>query len=201
MTEEGYKSNFYSYNNVHKVTILPYGKSLGHTAILSDNDSFSLNKYDIIKFIGRAGRERLMTDVAIGARALEELMLGNGKITSGCSSDLRKATQLAYQYVIRFGMDDEDGNLVSHGQMISNEDVVPHRKYMPNLSEEDHFKIDTRANNLILDRLSQAANCRYQEVKKILSKNLDNIKPVVRELVAKETLTAEDLDELMHFTF
>lgn len=81
-------------------------------------------------------------------------MLGNEKITSGCSSDLQKATQLAYQYVTIFGMDDEDGNLVTHKRILSDEDVVSHRKYMPNLSEEDHFKIDKRANQLILDRWS-----------------------------------------------
>lgn len=52
LTPEGIKSNFYNYMNVHKVTILPYGNSLGHTAMLNDKDVFSWNKQDIIKFIG-----------------------------------------------------------------------------------------------------------------------------------------------------
>ena len=49
-------------------------------------------------------------------------------------------------------MDDEEGNIETHGNILSNEDIVAGRKYAPNLSEEDHFKLDSRANHLILKR-------------------------------------------------
>jgi ATP-dependent Zn protease len=88
----------------------------------------------------------------LGARALEELLLGNGKITSGCSSDLQKATQAAYGYIINYGFDDEEGNIITHRNILSDEDIVSYRKYMPNLSKEDHFKIDQRANQLLIKR-------------------------------------------------
>jgi ATP-dependent metalloprotease len=46
-------------------------------------------------------------DVAMGGRAAEELFLGNDEITTGCSSDLSKATEIAYQYVKTLGMMEE----------------------------------------------------------------------------------------------
>lgn len=38
-------------------------------------------------------------DVAMGGRAAEELLYGNEEITTGCSSDLKKASMIAYQYI------------------------------------------------------------------------------------------------------
>lgn len=37
---------------VHKVTILPVGQSLGHTAFMNEDEVLSSNKLDLIKFIG-----------------------------------------------------------------------------------------------------------------------------------------------------
>ncbi len=45
-------------------------------------------------------------DVAMGGRAAEELFLGNDEITTGCSNDLAKATDLAYHYVKSLGMNE-----------------------------------------------------------------------------------------------
>lgn len=79
-------------------------------------------------------------------------MLGNKKITSGCSSDLSRATQTAYGYVMKYGFDDEKANLVVHGQILSDEDLDPRGKRVPNLSEQAHFELDKRANALIIER-------------------------------------------------
>ena len=121
--------------------------------MLPEGDILSQNKQDILKFIGNIlFKSILIIDIALGARALEELILGNGKITSGCSSDLQNATRNAYSYIIKYGMDDEEANLETHQNILSNEDVVSGRKYPPNLSEQDHFRLDSRANQLIIDR-------------------------------------------------
>ena len=46
-------------------------------------------------------------DVCMGGRAAEELFLGKDDLTTGCSNDLQKATELAYQYIRLLGMHDE----------------------------------------------------------------------------------------------
>eukprot|EP00335_Anophryoides_haemophila_P000315 CAMPEP_0204821760 /NCGR_PEP_ID=MMETSP1018-20131115/131201_1 /ASSEMBLY_ACC=CAM_ASM_000518 /TAXON_ID=46462 /ORGANISM="Anophryoides haemophila, Strain AH6" /LENGTH=105 /DNA_ID=CAMNT_0051947433 /DNA_START=1199 /DNA_END=1516 /DNA_ORIENTATION=- len=74
---------------LHKVTILPRGGALGFTSMIPETDRLNYTKRSMIASI----------DVAMGGRAAEELFLGNDEITSGCSSDLSKATELAYAFV------------------------------------------------------------------------------------------------------
>lgn len=45
-----------------------------------------------------------MIDVAMGGRVAEDLIYGNDDITTGCSSDLNTATNIAYNFVRRYGM-------------------------------------------------------------------------------------------------
>ena len=61
---------------LHKVTIIPRGASLGHTAFLPDRDSYSVTKAQMLA----------QMDVAMGGRVAEELVFGSEKVTSGrCS--------------------------------------------------------------------------------------------------------------------
>lgn len=55
-----------------------------------------------------------MIDVALGGRAAEELIYGEDGTTSGCSSDLVNATNVATRMVRSFGYSDKIG-LVAHG--------------------------------------------------------------------------------------
>ena len=43
----------------------------------------------------------------MGGRAAEDIIFGDEQISSGSGSDLENATQLAYQYVMQFGMNEE----------------------------------------------------------------------------------------------
>lgn len=53
-------------------------------------------------------------DVAMGGHVAERIFLGKKQITSGCGSDLKAATNVAYQAVRKFGMfGDEVGYLDS----------------------------------------------------------------------------------------
>lgn len=67
---------------LHKVTILPRGGALGFTGFVPDEDINSMTKKTILASI----------DVAMGGRAAEEILMGKSDLTSGCSSDLNKAT-------------------------------------------------------------------------------------------------------------
>lgn len=81
-------------NPLHKVTILPRGQALGFTAFLPEEDKYGQNKQELIAFI----------DVAMGGRVAEEIIYGNDDITTGCSSDLTRATEVAYAIVRRYSM-------------------------------------------------------------------------------------------------
>lgn len=68
---------------------MPRGQALGITFQLpeQDKDSYSRKEYTA------------MIDVSMGGRAAEELILGEDNITSGCSSDLQNATNVAVRMV------------------------------------------------------------------------------------------------------
>lgn len=82
---------------LHKVTIVPRGPSLGHTAQLPDKERFFTTKSQMLA----------QMDTLMGGRAAEELIFGSEKITTGAYDDLRKATIMATHMVKDYGMSDK----------------------------------------------------------------------------------------------
>ena len=62
-----------------------------------------------------------MIDVALGGRAAEELILGKDDLTTGCSNDLQKATQIAYSYVRELGMQEDFALLAGEKDQMSDQ--------------------------------------------------------------------------------
>ncbi|KAK9449943.1 peptidase family M41-domain-containing protein [Limtongia smithiae] len=85
--------------SLYKATILPRGRALGVTFQLPEMDKHSQSKKELLAQI----------DVCMGGKAAEEYINGSDNVTSGCSSDLRKATQIARQMVTSFGMSEKVG--------------------------------------------------------------------------------------------
>jgi ATP-dependent Zn protease len=89
---------------LYKATIVARGSSLGATYMMPDeSDMLSTTKEKVIANI----------DVAMGGHVAEKLFVGDNKITTGCGSDLRGATNIAYQAVRRYGMFGEDAGYIS----------------------------------------------------------------------------------------
>ncbi|VDK52779.1 unnamed protein product, partial [Anisakis simplex] len=84
---------------LHKVTIIPRGQSLGHTAILPEKDEYHMTKSQMLAQL----------DMMMGGRVAEELIFGLDKVTTGAADDLKKATQLATKMVKTFGMSERVG--------------------------------------------------------------------------------------------
>ncbi|KAJ4443854.1 ATP-dependent zinc metalloprotease yme1l [Periplaneta americana] len=84
---------------LHKVTIIPRGHSLGHTAYIPEKERYHVTKSQLLA----------MMDTMMGGRAAEELVFGPDKITSGASSDLKQATSIATHMVKDWGMSEKVG--------------------------------------------------------------------------------------------
>lgn len=58
-------------------------------------------------------RDKLLADLAVsmGGRIAEEMIFGHGKVTTGASSDIKMATDIARRMVTEWGMSDEIGPL------------------------------------------------------------------------------------------
>lgn len=76
---------------IHKATILPRGSALGMVTQLPSNDETSISRKQLLARL----------DVCMGGRVAEELVFGPDNVTTGASSDLNTATELA-QYMVQF---------------------------------------------------------------------------------------------------
>ena len=105
----------------------------------------------------------------------EELKFGNDFITTGCSSDLDRATKLAFAYVRDFAMN-ESTNLISAKKK--------------DMSEEFSFKIDQEVQKILKESLDRTRN--------LLSQNMDKLNMLGEELVKKETMDAQEVRTLLN---
>ncbi|KAF2562694.1 hypothetical protein F2Q70_00015133 [Brassica cretica] len=84
---------------IHKATIMPRGSALGMVTQLPSNDETSVSKRQLLARL----------DVCMGGRVAEELIFGQDHITTGASSDLSQATELAQYMVSSCGMSETIG--------------------------------------------------------------------------------------------
>lgn len=89
---------------LYKATIVSRGSSLGATYMVPDeSDMLSTNKDKCLANI----------DVAMGGHIAEKLFMGTDQITTGCYSDLKGATNIAYAAVRKYGMFGDDAGFAS----------------------------------------------------------------------------------------
>jgi cell division protease FtsH len=157
---------------VHKVTILPRGRSLGHTLVLPLEDRYNQTRSEIT--------DQLV--YALGGRAAEELVFHEP--TTGASNDIERATQLARSMVTEFGMSSKLG-AVKYGTKDSEPFLGRDYGHQRDYSEEIASHIDEEVRGLI-----EAA---HDEAWEILVQYRDVLDALVLALV-EGTLGREDLD-------
>mmetsp|Transcript_31539 Transcript_31539/g.36167 ORF Transcript_31539/g.36167 Transcript_31539/m.36167 type:complete len:787 (+) Transcript_31539:180-2540(+) len=154
--------------SIHKATIMPRGSSLGMVTMLPEGDQTSQS----IK------QMKAMMDVAMGGRVAEELILGKENTTSGASSDIANATNIARNMVTKYGFSDEIG-LVRYGGSTGQEHA----------SEETRNKIDLEVKDL--------TNASYNRAKEILTKHSKQHHLLATTLLEYETLTGDEVRDLI----
>jgi len=161
---------------VHKVTILPRGRSLGHTLVLPLEDRYTQTRAEIL--------DQLV--YALGGRAAEELVFHEP--TTGASNDIEKATALARSMVTEYGMSSKLG-AVKYGSNDSEPFLGRDYGHQRDYSEEIASWIDEEVRSLI-----EAA---HDEAWEILVQYRDVLDNLVLELAERETLNKEDLERIM----
>ncbi|MGB5632991.1 MAG: ATP-dependent zinc metalloprotease FtsH [Waterburya sp.] len=114
-------------DKIEKISIVPRGiGALGYTLQLPEEDRFLMIEDEI--------RGRIAT--LLGGRAAEELIFG--KVSTGASDDIQKATDLAERYVTIYGMSDRLGPIAF--EKIQQEFLEgmtnPRRQVSPHIAEE-----------------------------------------------------------------
>ena len=163
---------------IHKATIIPRGRALGMVMRLPERDQLSVT------------RAKLNADlaVAMGGRIAEEMIFGHEKVTSGASSDIQMATNMAKAMVTQFGMSDELGPL-SYGDNEQEVFLGHSVTRTQNTSEETQSKIDSEVRRLVEDG--------YKQAETIIRDKLDDLHVIAKGLLEFETLSGDEIEALL----
>lgn len=101
------------YYPVHKVTIIPRGRSLGVTSFMPEKDEYNKSYKQLVANLA----------VLFGGRVAEELIFGKENITTGASMDIQMATSIANKMVKEWGFSDKLGRI-----KYTNSDYVSYRE-------------------------------------------------------------------------
>ncbi|PSK92518.1 ATP-dependent zinc metalloprotease FtsH [Taibaiella chishuiensis] len=118
--------------------------------------------------------------MSLGGRAVEELVFG--KISTGALSDLQHVTKMAYAMVSVYGMNDKVGNISFYDGQSEGSFTKPY-------SEETGRIIDEEVRKLV--------DSTYLKVKELLSVKMDAVKIIAEQLLKKEVLFKDDLENLI----
>lgn len=162
---------------VHKVTIIPRGRTGGVTWFLPPEDRSYKNIYELKDVLARA----------MGGRVAERLILGEDGITTGASSDLQHVAELSREMVTQEGM---GKNL--RDQVFNSDEVNFFGDRAKTYSEKTSEVIDAE-----IAALNKEANSRAETVLQANRKALDEL---AKALLEKETLEEEEVAEILKDT-
>jgi cell division protease FtsH len=161
---------------VQKISIIPRGiGSLGYTIQRPTEDRYLMVREEL---------ENKMT-VLMGGRAAEMLVFG--KLSTGAADDLNKATDIARNMVMRYGMDEVLGHAIYAEDRPSFLERVPGQPTttIPWYSQETAREIDCAVRKLVGEAFDRATA--------VLERHRKDLDRTARLLLERETLTAEDL--------
>jgi len=161
---------------IHKVTIIPRGRSLGQTAYLPLEDRYTHNKEYLLAMI----------TYALGGRAAEELIFH--ETSTGAANDIEKATEIARKMVRNWGMSEKLGPVNygdGHKEVFLGKDYSHVREY----SEETALQIDIEVRNIVTECMDNA--------RRILAEHVRTLHDIARQLTEKESLDAHEIDAIV----
>lgn len=161
---------------VQKVTIVPRGEAGGYNLMTPEEERFLQTKSSLLDSI---------TGLLAG-RAAEEIIIG--EITTGAHNDFQRATAIARAMVTEYGM--SKLGVIQYERRAG--EVFLGRDYMKdkNFSDQVALEIDEATREII--------NECYDKAKRVLTENKDLLVLIAEHLMEIETLTKEDIYELVN---
>lgn len=163
---------------IHKATIIPRGRALGMVQQLPEKDQYS---YSRIKMLSRL-------IIMMGGRVAEELKFGEKNVTSGASSDIAAATNLARSMVTEWGMSEKLGPVLyaeNTGEVFLGKSVTQSK----NMSEETARLVDAEIKQLVVDA--------HDKAYKLLQEKSEEWERLAQALLEYETLTGEEIEQVI----
>jgi len=161
---------------VHKVTIIARGRALGVTMSLPAADRYSYDKAYMLDQIS----------MLFGGRIAEEIFMG--QMTTGASNDFERATKIAKDMVMRYGMTEALGPIVyaeNEGEVFLGRSVTK----TTNMSEQTMQKVDAEIRRIIDEQ--------YTIARDLIEANKDKMHAMAKALLEWETLDADQINDIM----
>ncbi|MFC4254244.1 ATP-dependent zinc metalloprotease FtsH [Altererythrobacter xixiisoli] len=162
---------------IHKATIIPRGRALGMVMRLPERDSYSYH------------RDKMHANLAVsmGGRVAEEIIFGHDKVSSGASGDIQYATGLARNMVTKWGMSEKLGPLQYEDQQ---------EGYL-GMGGSQRLMTSGDTSKLIDAEIRALVEGGYQRASDLLTEHQDQLHLLAQALLEYETLTGDDIKQLL----
>ena len=167
-----------THDTVHQISIIPRGMAGGYTMYKPNEDKSYRSKSEM--------KEHIVS--LLGGRVAEQLVLDD--ISTGASSDIDRASKIARNMVMKYGMSENLGPITfgaSQGQadeVFLGKDINNQRNY----SEKVAAQID--------DEVKEIITRAYNYAEKVLKDNIDKLHKVASLLIEKEKIDAEEFEAI-----
>ncbi|KAL2913563.1 i-AAA protease yme1 [Polyrhizophydium stewartii] len=148
---------------LHKVTVIPRGNALGVTVQLPEADKTNHTRKELLA----------MLDVCMGGRVAEELIFGADEVTTGASSDLQKATSIAREMIMSYGMSDKVG--------------------LQSFSQESFEQASSQTRALVEAEVKALLESSYSRTMSLMRTHKEELHRLAKALVEHETLSLDEV--------
>ncbi|MBQ8043665.1 MAG: ATP-dependent zinc metalloprotease FtsH [Clostridia bacterium] len=164
-----------NHDTVHQISIIPRGMAGGYTMYKPNEDKSYASKLEM--------EEHIVS--LLGGRVAEKLVLDD--ISTGASNDIERASKIARNMVMRYGMSDKLGPItfgVSQEEVFLGRDFGSQRNY----SEKVASEIDEEVKRIV--------TTAYDKAEELLKQNMDKLHKTAELLLEKEKIDADEFDAI-----
>ena len=162
---------------VHMITIVPRGRAGGFTSFVPEEDRSYVTKNEM--------KHEIIT--LLGGRCAEHLILND--ISTGASNDIERATKIARAMITQYGMSEKLGPIMydfDSDEVFVGKELGKAKHY----SDRVAYEIDEEMRKVINDAFNKAL--------KLLEDNIDLLHKLAKVLLEKETIKAEEFEEIFY---
>ena len=164
-----------NHDTVHQISIIPRGMAGGYTMYKPNEDKTYASKLEM--------EEHIVS--LLGGRVAEKLVLDD--ISTGASNDIERASKIARNMVMRYGMSDKLGPItfgMSQEEVFLGRDFGSQRNY----SEKVASEIDEEVKRIV--------TTAYDKAEELLKQNMDKLHTTAELLLEKEKIDADEFDAI-----
>ena len=162
---------------VHQISIVPRGMARGYTMYRPTEDK---------SFMSKTEMEETIVSM-LGGRAAEQLILND--ISTGASNDIERATKIAREMVMKYGMSKRLGTIMfGSGQ----EEVFLGRDFGHQRDYSEHTA------DIIDEEVKKIIDIAYERAIRILSDNVDKLHIVAGILLEKEKIDGSEFEAIFN---